>query len=84
MKTCWGAFYPDVTEFRQFELDTPRGKEHASVYMHYFFDNTGVAYVVDPQPPGAIRWFTFGCTAPEHTIHYCATCGHKAQFDSSD
>lgn len=74
--TRWGMFYPDAVEHR------PVAEEgFASVYLHYFFDGTGVAWSV---AGGKLRWFIFGCTAPEHTIHFCATCGHKAHFDSSD
>lgn len=91
--TRWGDFYPDATEFRQCQLPgaIPPEDYLSSVYLHYFFDGTGVAWTVGVERDtatgaqrGRLRWFIFGCTSEKHTIHHCPDCGHVAHFDSSD
>lgn len=81
-RSCWGRYRPDAIEFRQFPVVDPKtgGQVYESLHLHYFWDNTGVAY----SARGTIRWFVFGCVSEKHSIHSCPDCGHSATIDSSD
>ena len=82
--TCslFGQYEPVAVEYRQVLLPDATGREvFTSMHLYHFWDGTGVACARDWGK--RLRWFAFGCPHPEHTIHRCPGCGHRATIDSS-
>ena len=83
-RSLLGQYDPVAVEFRQVSLPDATGREvFTSMHLYHFWDGTGVAYARDYWGK-RMRWFAFGCPHPEHTIHRCPGCGHRATIDSSD